>query len=357
MANRNQLFRRAFRNLRGQNHTAYVGQQNRLFASLLISAAIAFALLASLILMFASPPQLLALPIPLPIPVPVAVAVPITVAAAVYVDASRSNLDLLRRNRNREKKSCCGSNGECIFVHGEFSLRRIDSIDALASGGISVTAKRKRKKCRVREDPICPSRLRRHPRKRLRLQDRMSPFWLASSGDRIGRLQPAEIDPLHFAREQVEWDGARSDSPGRAIPCRDLTDDPHDEVGPRIDRRQPLLQRRRQLSRQCDCRHGRLGSVAAVVAVSPSAMVTTPPSVMVATATTPVMVVLGQDDRPFSVRGSGRRGDRHGQRRRDERERNDSGGNQSFHEGVLLALRRNRRKPFPPKRMIHSHPP
>jgi hypothetical protein len=65
--------------------------RNPLFASLAVPAAIALALIAHFILMFASPPQLFTLPVPMPVAVPV--------AAALDANASRSNLDLLAIGR------------------------------------------------------------------------------------------------------------------------------------------------------------------------------------------------------------------------------------------------------------------
>jgi hypothetical protein len=129
----------------------------------LISAAIAFALLASLFLMLACPPQLLALPIPLTIAFPVHVPVPVAVAAAVDVYASRSNLDLLRKSRNGRKKRGRGGNGECISVHGKFSRLRMDRIGALFPADFSLAAK-PNKKYLEREAPVRLSRFSRHPR-------------------------------------------------------------------------------------------------------------------------------------------------------------------------------------------------
>jgi hypothetical protein len=112
--------------------------RNLLSASLVVSAAIALALLTSLILMFASPPQLLTLSIPLPITLPV--------TSALYADASRSNLDLLGRRRNGGKKSRCGGDGEYIFAHRKFSFYRIDRIGASSSGGPSPQSETKTEK-------------------------------------------------------------------------------------------------------------------------------------------------------------------------------------------------------------------
>ena len=92
--------------------------------------------------------------------------------------------------------------------------------------------------------------------------------------------------------------------------------------------------------------HGSV-SVVMAVAVSPPAMVATPPSVMVAMTTAPVMVIVNLDDRSVGLRGW-RGGDWHGKGRRDERERNDGGGNQNFHEDILFNLRRNLENPACP---------
>jgi hypothetical protein len=85
---------------------------------------------------------------------------------------------------------------------------------ALYSRPIFPSPRSQTKKCRERVAPISFSRLSRHLRERRRFQERMETYWLSGRGGPIRRLQRAEIDPLHFAREQVEWDGARSDCPG-----------------------------------------------------------------------------------------------------------------------------------------------
>jgi hypothetical protein len=114
VANPIEFFLGALRNLREQNQTLRLSGgkprcRNHLFASLAVSAAIALALIAQLILMFASPPQLVTLAVPMPVSFPVTV--------AIYANAARSNLDLLRIRRNGGEKSRSGGDDECIFVH------------------------------------------------------------------------------------------------------------------------------------------------------------------------------------------------------------------------------------------------